>query len=79
MSVHEIMLLIACTSTQISLRIFKVLPDLFDCSHTLQSMDVDKDKTKTLDNPLDTSAYAYQEGFCDTYLYISHVLTHIYM
>ena len=41
-SVHEILSLIACASTQISLRIFK----LFGCSHTLQSMDVDKDKTK---------------------------------
>ena len=58
-SVHEILSLIACASTQISLRIFKVSPDLFGCSHTLQSMDVDKDKKKTLDHPLDTSAYAY--------------------
>ena len=31
---------------QISLRIFKVLPELFGFSHTLQSMDVEKDKTK---------------------------------
>ena len=46
MSVHEILSLIACASTQISLRIFKFSPDLFGCSHTLQSMDVDKDKTK---------------------------------
>ena len=45
-SVHEILSLIACASTQISLRIFKISPELFACSHTLQSMDVDKDKTK---------------------------------
>ena len=48
MSVHEILSLIACALTQISLRIFKVSPDRFGCSHTLQSMDVDKDKTKLL-------------------------------
>ena len=48
MSVHEILSLIACASTQISLRIFKVSPDLFGCSHTLQSMAVDKEKTKLL-------------------------------
>ena len=45
-SVHEILSFIACALTQISLRIFEVSPDLFGCSHTLQSMDVDKDKTK---------------------------------
>ena len=44
-SVHENLSLITCASTQISLRIFKVSPE-FGCSHTLQSMGVDKDKTK---------------------------------